>query len=245
MAMTIKGSLHPLPSDRWHYGSKHPPGLRRNYRVGLPRETGLGIVQPNPGPHAPNLLRFPSLCSLGRVTECCPQGPLLSALHHPREGGPGEGAGTTSWVAGGGPESGPGRRHLFSQQLKLAVQVQGHCFACIVWEPQDTRRGRAKGPPQSCPQGIRGVLGPNGGPGGFGPRAVPRRDNANLRADLGVLGKPEAATRPRPGSGGRVEGQATQVGLLSESARVSPQHAVSGPHDTLAQCSILRMDSRK
>lgn len=124
----------------------------------------------------------------------------------------------------------PGARTLFCL----------HCLGATGYQ-----EWTSEGASSELPQGIRGVLGPNGGPGGFGPRAVPRRDNANLRADLGVLGKPESATRPRPGSGSRGEGQATQVGLLSESPRVWPRHTVSGAHNTLARWSVLRMGSGK
>lgn len=215
--MTIKGSLHPLPSEHGHCGSQHRPGLRRNYRVGFPEKQVLALfVQPWTPAAQPELpsLALPGLSGPG--LQVLSTGTPPQCPSSPREGALERGRGPLLGVLVAAQSVGMRRLLLLSQQLKLAVQVQGHCSACIVWEPRDTRRGGPRGL-GAAPRDVRGVLGPRGGPGGFKPQAVPRRGGANRGTDVGAVGKPGSycppqASCPRLGNGGKGAGETTQVG---------------------------------
>lgn len=125
-AVTIKGSPRRLPSEHWHCGPEHPPlGLRCNYRVGLPRETGIGIVQSCARPRLP----MPSPCLLGQVSPVLPWDPSSCPAWAQRGKVLGRGPGLPLGVLGGGlGEQG----HLLSlpHRVQLDGQVCPDCLAC-------------------------------------------------------------------------------------------------------------------
>lgn len=128
VAMTIKGSPHSAPSMAlWVQHTLL--GLRHNYRVRLPGETGIHIVQPKPLPSWTLAVPSPPFLAVSPMPF---PAPLLGTPPQPgpRAWGLGKGR-ATPW--GAGAELGRTRHLLLCpQQLKVEGPGAGDCFACIV-----------------------------------------------------------------------------------------------------------------
>lgn len=148
-AMTIKGSLHPLPAERWHCGLEHPPGLSVMMGSGYPEKQVLALFSAERTPPPQPFSTRPSLPALARGSCVRSPGSPLQWPSSARGRGPWGGGRAAPW------DGGTGRLLPFSQRLELDTQVRGHCPAHIVQEPRDARRGWGRGP-GAAPREARG-----------------------------------------------------------------------------------------
>lgn len=190
-AMTIKGSLHPLPAERWHCGLEHPPGLSVMMGSGYPEKQVLALFSAERTPPPQPFSTRPSLPALARGSCVWSPGSPLQWPSLARGRGPWGGGRAAPW------DGGTGRLLPFSQRLELDTRCEDIVLLTLSRSHGMPGRGGA-GAQERPPGKPGGVLGPGGGRPGFGTRAAPRRGRCHPGDGRGGIGRAEAAARPGP-----------------------------------------------
>lgn len=217
-AMTIKGSLHPLPAERWHCGLEHPPGLSVMMGSGYPEKQVLALFSAEWTPAAPTLLcpPLPSRAGPG-LLRAVPRVPPAMAFIGPGAGALGRGQGRPlGWWHRASPPIFPAARVRHPGARTLSCS---HCPGAT-----GCQAGAGQGP-RSGPPGSQGESsGPAVDALASGLELHPGGGDATLAMDVGASGGrkplPAPAPRPRPGEGRGGEGEASRRPGVSPAPRV-------------------------